>query len=85
MSVVAPDWLTSRGAELKSSRDGRSWTVYFGGQAQYLLEPLPSKGKYSCRVVQIVNGRRLDQGGVHDSRESALQGGLDDLKATLGW
>ena len=85
MTLTAPDWLTTRSVELKPSRDGHSVTVHFNSQAQYLLEPLPAKGQYSCKVLQIVNGKRLDQGGTYESFDAALQGGLDDLRQALGW
>jgi hypothetical protein len=59
--------------------------VYFDGGPQYLLEPVPAKGQYACRVSQTINGKRLDKGGVWTTREEALQGGLADLREALGW
>jgi hypothetical protein len=85
MTETVPDWLRTRNGDLKASKDGHSWSVYFAGQPQYLLEPLPAKGKFACRVTQTINGKRLDQGGIWASRQEALQGGLSDLQQALGW
>ncbi len=80
-----PDWLKTRNGDLKPSKDGHSWMVYFASQPQYMLEPLPAKGKFACRVIQTVNGKRLDKGAVWDTCEAALQGGLGELREALGW
>lgn len=80
-----PQWLTKRGAEVKTGRDGQVWTIYFAGQPQYLVEPLPAKGKFTCRVLQTINGKRYDKGGVYATGEEAIQGGLEDLREALGW
>ena len=85
MLTTVPDWIKTRNGDLKPSKDGHSWAVYFAGHLQYLLEPLPAKGKFACRVIQAVNGKRLDQGTVWDCAEAALQGGLSDLREALGW
>jgi hypothetical protein len=85
MAVTTPDWLTARGGELRGSKDNHTWTVYFAGLPQYLLEPLPAAGKVSCRVTQMINGKRLDGKGTYATREEALQGGLSDLRNALGW
>ena len=85
MTVTVPDWLKSRGGELKPSKDGHSCLVYFAGQPQYLLEPVPAKGKFGCRIIQSVNGKRLDGDGVWGSRDEALAGGLNVLREALGW
>jgi hypothetical protein len=85
MAVTTPDWLVQHGGELRGSRDGHSWLVYFAGEPQYLLQPLPAAGQFCCRVAQTVNGRRLDGGAVHPTLEDAVRGGLDDLRKALGW
>jgi len=85
MTDSAPDWLKTRGGELRGSKDNHTWTVYFAGQPQYLLEPLPAAGKFSCRVTQTINGKRLEGKGIYATREDALQGGLTDLRNALGW
>ena len=85
MAVQTPDWLKQRGGELHGGADGHSWMVYFAGQPQYLLVPLPVKGKYGCRVAQTINGRRLEGSGTYATADEALGGGLDDLRKALGW
>jgi hypothetical protein len=85
MAAGIPDWLKSRGGELRPSKDGHSTMVYFAGQPQYLLEPLPADGKLSCRITQTINGKRLDGKGRYASRDEAFQGGLDELRNILGW
>lgn len=85
MAVSTPSWLTQRAGELRLSKDGRSCSVYFAGQLQYLLLPVPAKGKYTCRITETVNGRRLDEGRVYTTAEEALQGGLEELREKLGW
>ena len=85
MALTTPDWLTRRGGELRADPDGRSWAALLEGQPHYLLVPVPAAGKYSCRVTQTVNGRRLDRGGTYPSAEDAVRGGLEDLRQALGW
>ena len=85
MTIAVPDWIKTRNGDLKPSKDGHSWTVCFAGQPQYLLEPLPVKGKIGCRVIQTNNGKRLDRDGAWNSNEEALQGGLAALREALGW
>jgi hypothetical protein len=85
MPITAPDWLRTRGGDLRPSKDGHSCLVYFSGQPQYLLEPLPADGKLSCRITQTINGKRLDGKGLYASRDEAFQGGLDELRNVLGW
>ncbi|MFO0877479.1 MAG: hypothetical protein U0840_08905 [Gemmataceae bacterium] len=85
MAVSLPDWLKQREGELRLSRDGRSCSVYFAGQLQYVLIPVPTKGQYSCRITETINGRRLDSARTFPSVEQTLQGGLEDLRGKLGW
>ena len=85
MTVPTPDWIKKHNGDLKDSKDGHSWMVWFAGQPQYLLEPLPAKGQFACRVTQTINGKRLDRGDVWGTRDEALQGGLADLREALGW
>ena len=85
MTVTVPEWLKARGAELRGSKDGHTWTVYFAGLPQYLLEPLPAAGTFTCRVTQTINGKRLEGKGIYATREEALRGGLEDLRNALGW
>jgi hypothetical protein len=85
MAVSTPDWLTQRGGELVASKDGQSWSVYFAGQLQYLLKPVPAKGTHSCRITQTINGRRLDGPATYPTEEAAVAGGLEQLRGALGW
>jgi len=85
MAVTTPEWLTQRGGELLAGRDGKNWLLYFDKEPQYLLALVPAQGKYSCRVTQTINGRRLDAGGAYPTPEDAVRGGLEDLRQALGW
>lgn len=83
--MSTPDWLQTRGGELRASKDGHSWTAYFAGLPQYLLEPLPAGGKFYCRVTHTINGKRLESNATYEGRDAALQGGLTELRNALGW
>jgi hypothetical protein len=85
MAVTTPDWLALHGGELRPSKDGRSWVVYLNREPQYLVMPVPAGGKFSCRLSQTVNGRRLDGKGTYPTPEDAARGGLEDLRQALGW
>lgn len=85
MAVTTPEWLTQRSGELRPSKDGHSWLVYFSGQMQYLIAPVPAGGKFACRVSQTINGKRLDGSTTYPSIEDAARGGLEDLRKALGW
>ena len=85
MPVTPPDWLTRHGGNLLPSRDGRSYTVYFGHEPQYVLALVPAGGKFACRVTQTINGRRLDLPGTHPAPDDAVAAGLEALRQALGW
>ena len=85
MTATTPEWLAQRGVRLQASQDGQSWLVYLGPEPQYLLQAVPVKGQYGCRITQTINGRRLDSGAVYPTLDAALQGGLDELRKALGW
>jgi len=85
MNFPTPDWLSSRGGEMRLAKDLLSASVYFAGQLQYVLLPVPAKGKHACRITQTVSGRRLDGVAVWDTRDAAFTGGLEELRAKLGW
>jgi hypothetical protein len=85
MRVTTPEWLTQHNCHLLSSKDGRSWLVYLGKEPQYLLMPLPAKGKFTCRISQTINGHRFDNGTIYASADDALRGGLEELRKALGW
>jgi hypothetical protein len=83
--MTTPDWLARHGGEARPSTDGKSVTVFLGGEPQYLLMLAPVAGKYGCKVVQANNGKRLDGGAAYPSPEAAFEGGLEDLRKALGW
>lgn len=85
LQLPAPEWLSLHGGEVRLGKDALSAAVYFAGQLQYVLVPVPAKGKHACRVTETVNGRRLDSGVVYETRDAALQGGLEDVRQALGW
>jgi hypothetical protein len=85
MSVTAPEWLSKHDGELRPSKDGQTYLVFFAGQMQYVLALVPAEGKFACRVTQTINGRRLDSGASYATPDEALRGGLEDLRKALGW
>jgi hypothetical protein len=84
-TIPTPDWLQLRGGELRHNQAAHSVSVFFDGQLQYLLVALPAKGKHTCRISETINGRRIESPTVYDSPQAALEGGLNDLRGTLGW
>jgi hypothetical protein len=85
-AVATPDWVQKRGGELKKSRDGNSVTFYLNGSPVYLLQPIPARGKWACRILQTNNGQRIDKPDLtYASEEEALAGGLKQLQDALGW
>ena len=85
MTVTTPDWLITHGAQMRPAVDSNSFLVLFNGDPQYQLVVTPAKGKFTCAVLQSNNASRLDKGSIHPSIDSALQGGLNELRETLGW
>lgn len=85
MLLQTPDWLMRHGGELKSGVGGESWIVFFDGEPQYRLEPVPVKGTHGCKVIQTINGRLLPAEGTYPTEEEAVRGGLEDLRKALGW
>jgi hypothetical protein len=85
MAIPTPDWLTRHHGELRANPGDESYAVYFGRELEYLLHVYPVQGRYSCRVKQSVNGKHLESGAAHATRDDALRGGLDDLRKALGW
>jgi hypothetical protein len=82
--MTTPDWLAAHDGRLVKGL-GDTWLVEIGGEPQVRLETLPAKGQFTCAIVQTNNGRRLDEGKVYPTAEAALAGGLDELRAELGW
>jgi len=85
MAIATPDWLTTRSGELKASANGQSWSVHLGGKLWYVLTLEPANGKFSCRVMETINGKRLDKGTIWPSADDAVRGGLDELRSAVGW
>jgi hypothetical protein len=83
--MTIPDWLARHGGELRPGPFGSSWFVYFDGEPQYELTPIPVSGKHGCRVTQTINGKRLDCGSICATETEALQSGLEDVRKALGW
>jgi hypothetical protein len=85
MTVPTPDWLRKHDGELHLGKAEHSASVYFAGQLQYFLLPTPTQGRFSCRVTQTINGKRLENLTTYASADEALLGGLEDLRKSLGW
>ncbi len=85
MALTAPKWLTQHGGELHPGKDGRTCSVHFAGQLQYVLVPIPAKGQHACRITETINGKRIESGKTYATADQAYQGGLEDLRAKLGW
>jgi hypothetical protein len=85
MTVATPDWLTRHGGAVQPSVGGHTWIVFFDSEPQYSLSPIPVGGQHGCRVVQTINGKRLDTGSTYPTEEDAVRGGLEQLRQALGW
>jgi hypothetical protein len=83
--MTAPDWLTARGGGLAPGLSDNVWLVTLDGHPQWRLDELPARGRFTCAVIQTNNGRRLDGGKAYPTQEAALTGGLEELRAHLGW
>jgi hypothetical protein len=83
--MTTPDWIQQRGGEVRLGKDGHSASVYFAGQLQYVLVPVPAKGQHACRITETINGKRVDSGRTYPGAADALRGGLEELRAYLGW
>jgi len=83
--MTAPDWLTTRNGGLANGLKGWTLMVTLDGHPQWRLDAVPAKGKFTCAVWQTNNGRRLDAGKEYPTQEAAWAGGLEELRAKLGW
>jgi hypothetical protein len=77
--------LKKHGGELRPVMSGNAWIVFFDGEPQHSLSPIPVSGRHSCRVMQTINGRQLDVGSSYPTEEDALRAGLEVLRQALGW
>ena len=82
---TVPEWLKLREGFLKTGLREHIVLVLLGDQPQYRLEVRPAGGHYTCVVTQTINGKRLDAGKNYPTQDAALTGGLDELRASLGW
>ncbi len=81
-----PEWLAVRGGALKPGVRPETTFVMLDGHPMYKLEVRPARGKFECAVSSTVNGKRLeDPKANYPDVASALAGGLDGLRNTLGW
>jgi hypothetical protein len=83
--MTIPDWLKTRDGGLSKGLSERTWLVTLGGHPQWRLDAVPAKGLFSCAVLQTNNGQRMDGGMSYPTQEAALTGGLEELRAKLGW
>ena len=83
--MTAPDWLSARDGALATGINGRSMLVTMSGEPMWRLDALPAKGQFTCAVLQTNNGQRLDGGKEYPTQEAAWSGGLEELRAKLGW
>ncbi|AMV28738.1 hypothetical protein VT84_30310 [Gemmata sp. SH-PL17] len=82
----APDWLAARSGTLKPGVRPETTFVILEAQPLYKLEVRPAVGKFACSVSSTLNGKRLDDPAVtYPTADAALTGGLDQLRAKLGW
>jgi len=84
-SPAVPDWLKLRGGTLKLGSSVRSIFVMLDNEPQYRLDVWPAAGQFACAIIQTVNGRRLDDATTYPTADAALTGGLEQLRAKLGW
>ena len=83
--MTVPDWLKLHDGGLAPGLNERTWVVTRSGEPEWRVEATPAKGKFSCAVVQLNNGKRLDERKEYSSLETALTGGLEELRNRLGW
>ena len=84
-SPTVPDWLALRDGSLKPGLRDNTLFVMLGGQPQYRLDARPAAGKHTCQVTETINGRQLGDGTAYPDRTAAVAGGLEQLRAKLGW
>jgi len=85
MPITTPDWLQARGGRLVPGYDGRTWLVLINDTPQYKLTPVPAAGRFTCQIVQTINGKRLDKGTTLATTDDAIDEGLEELRQALGW
>lgn len=83
--MTAPDWLIAHNGGLSEGPNGSSLFVMLDDEPLWRLDPVPAKGQFTCTIVETNNGKRLDAGKIYSTRDAALAGGLEELRAKLGW
>jgi hypothetical protein len=83
--IASPEWLKSRGGELRGLPDGLAYAVMMDSKPLYVLKPVPADGKYACDLVQSNSGHRIPSDSIHASAEDAIRSGLEELRKSLGW
>lgn len=82
---TAPDWLKLHDGTLAAGLQPEIVYVSVAGRPQYRLDARPAQNQFACSVTQTVNGKRLDDKAGYPTADAALVGGLDQLRAKLGW
>ena len=83
---AAPDWLKQRDGTLTPGLREYIALVVISNRPEYRLEVRPAQGQHECLVFQSVNGKLLDDGAaIFATVDAAFTGGLDRLRAKLGW
>ena len=82
---TTPHWIALHGGELRRGLNDHTWLVLLSSMQEYAAVITPAAGKFTCAVTQRNNGKRLDKGTAYPTAETALQGGLEELKQALGW
>ena len=82
---TVPDWLRLRDGSLKPGVRDQIVYVMISDRPDYRLDVRPAGGTFTCAVTQTVNGRRFDDATTYPTADAALAGGLDQLRAKLGW
>ena len=84
--MAMPDWLARRRGQLERGVQPETCFVLVNGEPLYKLEVRPAVGRYTCTVTETANGRRLDDGAAtYPNFDEAIAGGLELLRAKLGW
>lgn len=82
--MTVPDWLAKRGGSFVPGIQGSVFVV-LDGKPQFRLDARPAAGKIGCVITQTVNGKQSVAAGTYPDVPAALAGGLEHLRANLGW
>ena len=85
MPPTVPDWLTLRDGSLTPGLRDHVVFVMIGDRPEYRLDVRPAVGTFACAVTQTVSGKQLADATTYPTADAALAGGLDQLRARLGW